>query len=65
MMFIGGERMKKEVVLTTEVVVQQKGTNIFATLPSSVRSILKPVKGQTVEYVIYSDRSIEIRMKEE
>jgi len=64
-MFIGGERMKKEVVLTTEVVVQQKGTNIFATLPSSVRSILKPVKGQTVEYVIYSDRSIEIRMKEE
>lgn len=56
--------MKREVVLTTDVVVQQKGSNIFATLPASVRSILKPEKGQTVEYVIYSDRSIEIRMKE-
>lgn len=56
--------MKREVLLTTSVKVQEAGTNIFITLPSTVRTILKAKKTDEVEYVIYDDKSIEIRMKE-
>jgi len=56
--------LKKE-LLVSEVKVQQKNTNIFTTLPSTVRTILKAKKGDVVEYVIYDDKSIEIRMKGE
>jgi len=61
---LGGEQMKREVLLTTSVKVQEAGTNIFITLPSTVRTILKAKKTDEVEYVIYDDKSIEIRMKE-
>jgi len=61
--FIGGDDLKKE-LMSTSVKVQETGTNMFTTLPSTVRSVLKAKKGDEVEYVIFDDRSIEIRMKE-
>lgn len=62
-MDLGGEKMK-EIFMIKEASVQQSGTNTFVNLPSEVRSILKPKKQDKIEFVIHSDRSIEIRMKE-
>lgn len=56
--------MKKEVFFTTSAKVQMQGTNVFVTLPSAVRSILKPEKAQEVEFIIYFDKTIEIKIKE-
>ena len=53
----------KEAVITSTVKVQEFGTNMFSTLPSVVRSVLKPKKGDQIEYVVYNDKTIEIRMK--
>jgi len=55
----------KEIILTSDVKIQKQSENMYATLPSTVRSILKPKKGEIMEYVIYSDKTIEIRMKGE
>ncbi len=56
--------MKKEVFLTTSSKIQTPNQNVFVTLPAAVRSILKPVKGDEVEFTIYSDKTIEIKLKE-
>lgn len=60
---IGGELMK-EVVITATTKVQESGTNFFTTIPATVRSVLKPEKGDEIEFVVYSDKSIELRMKQ-
>jgi len=56
--------MKKEVFFKVSSKVQTPGTNVFVTLPSAVRSILKPKKGSEIEFIIYSDKTIEIKIKE-
>ncbi len=56
--------MKKEVFLTTSSKIQTPNQNVFVTLPAAVRSILKPIKGDEVEFTIYSDKTIEIKLKE-
>lgn len=62
-MFLGGEKMpEKKEILSTTAIVQVNGTNIFATIPAEVRSVLKPKKGDKLEFVIFSDRSIEVRV---
>lgn len=56
--------MKKQVfMITKSVKVQQSGTNTFINIPSEVRSILKPKKQDEIEFVIYDDKTVEIRMK--
>jgi len=57
--------MNKEVFFVVESKVQTPGTNVFVTLPSAVRSILKPKKGDEVQFIIYSDKTIEIKIKED
>lgn len=54
----------KEVIISSTSKVQENGTNFFATIPLSVRSVLKPKKGDELEFIIFSDRSVEIRIKE-
>lgn len=55
--------MKKE-FFSTSVKVQQSGNTLYINLPAQVRSILEPKKSDEIEFVIYDDRSVEIRMKE-
>lgn len=45
--------------------VQQAGTNFFTTIPAAVRSVLKPEKGDLLEFVIYNDHSVEIKVIKE
>lgn len=52
----------KEVVLTSTTKIQEAGTNFFTTIPATVRSVLKPKKGDELEFIVYSDRSIEIKV---
>ena len=52
----------KEIVLTSTTKVQEAGTNFFSTIPATVRSVLKPEKGDQIEWVIYSDRTVEVRI---
>lgn len=54
----------KEIVITTTTKVQESGTNFFTTIPATVKSVLKPSKGDEIEFVIYSDKTVEIRLKE-
>lgn len=55
--------MTKEMILVSTAKVQESGSNVFATIPAPVRSILKPKKGDELEFVIYSDKSVEVRIK--
>lgn len=52
--------MKTE-ILTKSVKVQETKSNIFATLPKWVRDILDIKKGDVIEYVIYTDKTVELR----
>lgn len=52
----------KDVVLTASTKIQEAGTNFFTTIPATVRSVLKPIKGDELEFIIYSDKTIEIRV---
>ena len=58
---IGGLNMKNE-ILTADTKVQQTGTNLLVIIPASVRSVLKPSKGDTIQYVVYDDKTIEIKI---
>lgn len=53
--------MKKE-FLRKSTKIQQAGTNFFTTIPSAVRSVLKPEKGDLVEFIIYNDHTVEIKI---
>lgn len=62
---IGGEFMSdKVIVISATTKVQESGTNFFTTIPATVRSVLKPEKGDEIEFLIYSDKSIELRLKQ-
>lgn len=54
----------KEVIISSTSKVQENGTNFFATIPLSVRSVLNTKKGDELEFIIFSDRSVEVRIKE-
>ena len=54
----------KEIILTCTAKVQVAGTNTVVTIPAAVRSVLKPKKGDEIEFVIHSDKSVEIKMKD-
>ena len=56
--------MKNE-LLKSSVKIQEGGSNFFATIPNSIRSIMRLEKGQELEFVAYDDRSVEIRLKKE
>ncbi len=56
--------MKKDEFLRVSAKVQVTASNTFLNIPAQVRSILKPKKGDEIEFIIYSDRTVEIKMKE-
>ncbi len=56
--------MKNE-LLKSSVKIQEGGSNFFATIPNSIRSIMRLEKGQELEFIAYDDRSVEIRLKKE
>lgn len=42
--------------------VQFNGTNVFATIPSAIRSVLKPKDGDKVEWIVFNDGSVEVKI---
>lgn len=56
--------MRKEFIKATTK-IQQAGTNFFTTIPATVRSVLKPQKGDTLEFIIYNDHTVEIKVVKE
>ena len=44
------------------VKVQESGTNMTISIPAPVRSVLKPKKGDIVEWIIYDDKTIGIKI---
>lgn len=56
--------MEKTEILRSHVKMQFSGSNYFASIPGPVRSVLQPKKGDVIEYIVYSDKSVEIRVKD-
>lgn len=54
----------KELILSSTAKIQENSTNMLVLIPSTVRSVLKPKKGDEIEFMVYSDKTIEIRIKE-
>jgi bifunctional DNA-binding transcriptional regulator/antitoxin component of YhaV-PrlF toxin-antitoxin module len=53
--------MKTQLFESTST-VQVNDTNVFATIPGSVRSVLKPKKGDKVEWIVFNDGSVEVKI---
>lgn len=56
--------MKTDIFIA-DTKIQQSGTNLLVIIPASIRSVLKPNKGDTLQYVIKDDKTIEIRIAKE
>jgi len=53
--------MKNE-LFSVESTVQVNGTNVFATIPGAVRSVLKPKKGDVVKWIVSGEGIVEIEI---
>lgn len=53
--------MKTEVLVSKSTCIEN-GTNFLTTMPLTVRNVLNASKGDRIEWVVYSDKTVEVRI---